>query len=52
MQSLEHGVLAQTAWTQFKELQQSMARFHPSDRLPISYYLSDNTVRIDLASKF
>jgi hypothetical protein len=33
MQSLEHRALAQTARTQFKERQQSMARFHPSHRL-------------------
>jgi len=30
MQSLEHRALAQTARTQFKERQQSMARFRPS----------------------
>jgi hypothetical protein len=30
MQSLEHRALAQTARAQFKEGQQSMARFHPS----------------------
>jgi hypothetical protein len=30
MQSLEHRALAQTARTQFKKRQQSMARFHPS----------------------
>jgi hypothetical protein len=32
MQSLEHRALAQTARTQFKERQQSMARFHPGHR--------------------